>query len=269
MVKIDTGDSDKFFKLDGNNYRKGLYELYYTLQSDAIDNRIGIRHINRDEILVSPTQPSLFNINNTQYSSATVMQLIIALGDVLGFNTGGGGSAEADTLTSVTNRGNTTNNNINSLGTISATNLSIKSSVDPTVTGTLSGELFDNRQYILPDLSGMVIIDTDLVNNYIKPAIVVTAATTYTVENTSFNPYKTLILTLNGTSTTVTLPLISASVGRIFHITNIGTGDSTLNSAGADGSAIWEGGSLTVSSTIPAGTIRTIINDGLKYRVFQ
>lgn len=102
MINIDTGDSDKYFKIDGYNYRKGLYEIYYTLQGDAVENRIGIRHINKNETLLSPIPPDEFVINGQGYSLDTIQELMTDLAEILGFNTGTGGGGTSGIRTIIT-----------------------------------------------------------------------------------------------------------------------------------------------------------------------
>lgn len=93
MVIINTGNSDKLFEYNGLQYRKGMYEVYYVLQTDGT-NHVGIRHIEKtEEILVYPKSHEEFTVNGSTF--ATTTDLVTALSDILGFNQGGGGEIDS------------------------------------------------------------------------------------------------------------------------------------------------------------------------------
>lgn len=88
MRNINNGGSGTLFEVDGLQYRKGMYEVYYVYESDKVV-KVGIRNIHNQQPISSPIKVDEYNVNNTVTSS--LVDLVSSLSVVLGFNKGGGG----------------------------------------------------------------------------------------------------------------------------------------------------------------------------------
>lgn len=87
MRIINNGGSGTLFEVDGLQYRKGMYEVYYVKELEEF--KVGIRNIHNQQPISSPISVSEYNVNGIVSSDLT--SLVSALSTVLGFNKGGGG----------------------------------------------------------------------------------------------------------------------------------------------------------------------------------
>lgn len=88
---IKDGANDTLFEVDGLQYRKGMYELYYSQDADA-GNLIGIRNIHNQSPIQVPTKPKNYDVNGV--ITEDIEALATSLSVVLGFNPVGGGITE-------------------------------------------------------------------------------------------------------------------------------------------------------------------------------
>lgn len=89
MYIINNGDNDKLFTVNGIPYRKGLYEVFYSLESSTEKMTVGVRHIYNQQPIVSTSLPSQYSVNTNNYSDSGLATLVKDLSVVLGFNPDG------------------------------------------------------------------------------------------------------------------------------------------------------------------------------------
>lgn len=130
---------------------------------------------------------------------------------------------------------------------------------DNAVAGLLKVAYMTEAQYLAltpnADTSYFIeeVVPTKIVN-------IVTNAATYGLVNIS----KVMYITLTGTTSTITLPVVTGGTGVKIIITNQGTGNATLNS-NTGSNDIWNGGVATNTDTIGNGETYAYYNNGLNY----
>jgi len=101
VIKASTNNASKYFLLDGLDYEKGVYTLFYdsviTNSSNVLDEdlvRVGIRNrVDHSEILQSPLLVTNWNNGSADYSDFDT--LIAAISDLVGQPADGGGDVTA------------------------------------------------------------------------------------------------------------------------------------------------------------------------------
>ena len=109
VIKASTVDATKFFNLDGLDYEKGIYTIFYdSVQLDGSGNvikpvtRVGIKSkYEQSKILVRPRQISEFSDGVSSYGDLDTLTLDIV--DLINFSNGGGGGGGIEISQKVTN----------------------------------------------------------------------------------------------------------------------------------------------------------------------